>query len=811
MLPLLRPTDIARIAVAAPAGAPSPAGAVLREGIDDHGSVAWSLHADGTVTVRSLHSGRALPPLRVDPDAAPTAAAFADRDGAVAFGFADGSVMTGTLDFDTGYLDADDVPDSLHAMAVGETRVWDGGIVELTPEGQFRRQVLRLEHDEHLPIGTGPILHLDMVKTSDGYLTVAVDSTFTLLDRRLSWKTNMLTGERRLRSRGGSIDLREAGLEPGTPLLRVLVDDVGNLVMLVQADGTTTLLRRNPDGDLEPAGRQDLTPEPGVQVTALAFLGGRVSLAVGDDAGGVTVWFSVPDAHDGPALLRPVHRLERAPAAVTALGASHRSRILAAGCADGTVRLYHVTAQRLLGSGRQGGGAVHAVTIAPREDLILAAAAGGDGLWRIDAPYPETNWHTLMQPVWYEGYPGPAYVWQSSAADDTFEPKLSLVPLIYGTLKATFYSLLFGLPIALLAAAHTSEFLHRNVRARIKPVIETMASLPSVVLGFLAALVLAPIVEDVVVEVVTVIVGLPFAVLLGAHLWQLLPRETALRAERLRPVAVFAAMAAGAAVLWRFGPVLERLGFGGDIKAWLDGRVGGGVMGWFILLLPAAAVFTAWANVRWGEGLLRARGRGWTPLRLAALDLLRFLVSSAVAVLLALFAGWLLDGVGWDPRGSVFGTYVQRNALIVGIGMGFAVIPIIYSIAEDALTAVPDHLRAASLGAGATPWQTLVRVVVPPAMSGLFSAAMIGLGRAVGETMIVLMAAGNTPIMQMNIFNGFRTLSANLAVELPEAVQNSTHYRTLFLAALTLFAMTFVLNTVAEAVRLHFRKKASRL
>ena len=96
-------------------------------------------------------------------------------------------------------------------------------------------------------------------------------------------------------------------------------------------------------------------------------------------------------------------------------------------------------------------------------------------------------------------------------------------------------------------------------------------------------------------------------------------------------------------------------------------------------------------------------------------------------------------------------------------------------------------------------------------MSGLFSAAMIGLGRAVGETMIVLMAAGNTPIMEMNIFNGFRTLSANLAVELPEAVQNSTHYRTLFLAALTLFVMTFVLNTVAEVVRLHFRRKASRL
>ena len=143
--------------------------------------------------------------------------------------------------------------------------------------------------------------------------------------------------------------------------------------------------------------------------------------------------------------------------------------------------------------------------------------------------------------------------------------------------------------------------------------------------------------------------------------------------------------------------------------------------------------------------------------------------------------------------------------------MGFAVIPIIYTIAEDALSAVPEHLRAASLGAGATPWQTAVRIILPTAMSGLFSAVMIGLGRAVGETMIVLMAAGNTPVLDWNIFNGFRTLSANIAVELPEAVQNSSHYRMLFLAALSLFAMTFIVNTIAEIVRLRFRKRAFEL
>jgi phosphate transport system permease protein len=102
-------------------------------------------------------------------------------------------------------------------------------------------------------------------------------------------------------------------------------------------------------------------------------------------------------------------------------------------------------------------------------------------------------------------------------------------------------------------------------------------------------------------------------------------------------------------------------------------------------------------------------------------------------------------------------------------------------------------------------------VIVPTAASGLFSACMIGLGRAVGETMIVLMAAGNTAIIDWNPFNGFRTLSANIAVEMPEAVKGSTHYRLLFLAGLVLFAMTFVVNTIAEAVRIRFRRRAFQL
>ena len=137
-------------------------------------------------------------------------------------------------------------------------------------------------------------------------------------------------------------------------------------------------------------------------------------------------------------------------------------------------------------------------------------------------------------------------------------------------------------------------------------------------------------------------------------------------------------------------------------------------------------------------------------------------------------------------------TYDQRNSLVVGVAMGFAVIPIIFTIAEDSLANVPQHLRAGSLALGATRWQTALRIVLPTASPGIFSAIMIGFGRAVGETMIVLMATGNTPVMDWSIFNGFRALSANIAVELPEAPEGGTLFRVLFLAALLLFCLTFV-------------------
>ena len=228
-------------------------------------------------------------------------------------------------------------------------------------------------------------------------------------------------------------------------------------------------------------------------------------------------------------------------------------------------------------------------------------------------------------------------------------------------------------------------------------------------------------------------------------------------------------------------------------------------------MLPLAAVATLLTIANVVNPWLRRVSRSVSVSREAILNLLKCVLGILGTFVVAWLLAQMLSAFGLDPRTSFFGVYDQRNALVVGMMMGFAIIPIIYTLAEDALSSVPDHLRSASLGCGATTWQTASRIVLPTAMSGIFSAVMVGLGRAVGETMIVLMAAGNVPVLDLNIFNGFRTLSANIAVELPEAVQGSTHFRILFLAALVLFLFTFALNTLAESMRQHFRKRAFEL
>ncbi len=262
--------------------------------------------------------------------------------------------------------------------------------------------------------------------------------------------------------------------------------------------------------------------------------------------------------------------------------------------------------------------------------------------------HKEVTLHTLFLPQDYGTAEAPLpYVWQPVS----IVPKYSLAPLLLGTLKATLVAMLFATPLAILAAMFTTEFAPGWLREFIKPVVELLAGIPSVVLGFFALIILA---------------------------------------------------------------------------------------------------------------------------------------------------SWLQDLFHLDFR---------LNALNAGIALGLAVIPIIYTICEDALTAVPRSYRNASLALGASPWQTAWKVVLPSALPGVFAGVVLGFGRAVGETMIVLMASGNAAITSWNFGESVRTLSATIAAELAEVVFGSPHYHVLFFIGTLLFAMTFVLNWLGTAMVARLRRR----
>jgi len=159
---------------------------------------------------------------------------------------------------------------------------------------------------------------------------------------------------------------------------------------------------------------------------------------------------------------------------------------------------------------------------------------------------------------------------------------------------------------------------------------------------------------------------------------------------------------------------------------------------------------------------------------------------------------------------DLFGLQYRLNAFVGGLALSLAVIPIIYTISEDALSAIPKTLTEASLALGATQWQTALRVVLPAATPGIFAAILLGIGRAFGETMIVLMATGNAALLSVSPFEPVRTMSATIGAEMAEVVFGDTHYNVLFLIGSILFLFTFTLNAIAEIfIRQRLMKKFS--
>lgn len=584
------------------------------------------------------------------------------------------------------------------------------------------------------PLGDSPILldtqdeaisHIAVQKGDEG-ITIAAGT----VDQRLLL-VSFVKEESLLEDEAG---LERTAIElpyPAKPITHLLIDKDQRELFVASEGGNLSFF--DIQDKAEPKLLQHITiAKSGAELTALASLAGGISLLVGTSDGQLAQWSLVRNENNQEQLVK-FREFDPHPKAIVKIIPEFSRKDFLAFDESGMFGIYHTTAEKTIIRKQFTDNKITNIALSPRATAMLTLSDKNSmGFWTIENEHPEISWNALWGKVWYENYSEPQYLWQSSSASNDFEPKFSLVPISFGTLKAAFYAMIFAVPIAIFGAIFTAQFMSPSMRKVVKPSVEIMAALPTVILGFLAGLWLAPYIERHLPGTFLLLVILPPGILATAFFWQRLPPRLrdivpeGWEAALLIPVVFFFSWFSFA-----ISPTVEAWWFDGDMPHWLDNSM----------------------------------------------------------------------GINFDPR----------NSIIVGITMGFAVIPMIFSIAEDALFAVPKHLVNGSLALGATAWQTLTRVVILTASPGIFSGVMIGLGRAVGETMIVLMATGNTPIMDFSIFEGMRTLSANIAVEMPEAEVDSTHYRVLFLAALVLFGFTFIFNTFAELIRQRLRRKYSNL
>lgn len=829
--PLFKPADIQKshdVVLTSPTTRPS----VAALHVDEYLTSTWAIDSQGMYSSYHLNTGKPLSTVNLVPEGATATSVRQNREH-VGVGLSDGRVRVGTVKTDVEYVPYESLDAGFKSRPEGESIVVEDAALQRSPGTLARKIRMKPELAAPVAVGDGasPIVLFDFFETPQLGGVLALREDGKLLFTRITIRKNEMTGE--IRRRPKTFELPALPAVAGARAKSVLLGLNGRLAYVIFTDGTTVRYNLDEPEKAFVAETTSLIRKPGRTIVSATMHNGNATLIVGDSGGGVSGWFAAQieiaaktDAevaalkarHPDLMQLVEAHQLKAQATAVTAIATSGLDRQFITTDAQGQIYVRHMTSGTLQATfkvpaaSNESAANIAAVAFSPKNDAILALENTGRlTMVNLQNPHPEGSLAQMFLPIHYEGYAAPAHVYQSSAGTTDAEMKIGLWPLIFGTLKATFYAMLFAVPIAICAAIYTSEFMSPGIRGVVKPTIELMASLPSVVLGFIGALVVAPIVEGNVTAVVLICLGLPLGFVLIGYVWQLLPQQTRTATPNwvkfaLMIVSIFAVMG----IAWAFQHTFDRVVFGGEFKAWLNGR-GSATPGWTLLLSPIALVAISISfNI-----YLRPRMSFYRTVKgelaMAMLELIRFLLFIVIAVLLASGLGLLFTAAGFDPRGPLVGPYVQRNSLLVGLFMGFAIIPIIYTVSEDALSRVPNALRSASLGLGATRWQMTIGVVLPVATSGIFAACMIGFGRAVGETMIVLMMSGRTPVTDINIFNGLSALSANIATELPEAPVNSTHYRVLFFSAFLLFILTFIVNTAAETIRVRFRKRAANM
>ncbi|MBI3771580.1 MAG: ABC transporter permease subunit [Gammaproteobacteria bacterium] len=686
-----------------PAPGSNPQSATLALGLDEQNEIGFRDTQSGNVIFFEAVTGKLIleQALPIPANTTITSYAASSPDSQVTgYALSDGRVIVTKRAFSTSYADNTRTVTPAMEFPLGDTPI------QIAPHGTFIKTLAVAEGDENSVIAAA---------TDNNQLIVYF----------ITRETSFLDESTTIKATSHTFENQPAPITH----LRITKD----LKSLYSADANGQISSfniSNPDSP-ELINRVSVTSQ-GSSITSLRFLTGDISLLVGDSNGWITQWFPVRDSNNIHNLTK-IRLFKVGNNSVDAIAPEHSRKGFIGGDSNGDIGIFHATANRTILQEKISDAPIRYLAVSPHANGMLAEDANNQVyFYHVHNEHPEVSWSSLWNKVWYENYDKPDYIWQSSSASNDFEPKFSLVPIAFGTLKAAFYAMLFAIPLALMGAIYTAYFMTPKLRGTIKPTIEIMEALPTVILGFMAGLWLAPLLENYLPGVFTLLILLPVTILVFSFSWHQLPRNIrATVPDGWQPALLIPVILLAGWLAFAMSHTIEGWFFGGDMRAWLDTEF----------------------------------------------------------------------GMKFD----------QRNALVVGIAMGFAVVPVIFSIAEDAIFSVPKHLTNGSLALGATSWQTLTRVVLLTASPGIFSAVMIGFGRAVGETMIVLMATGNTPVMDLSIFQGLRTLSANIAVEMPESEVNSTHYRVLFLTALVLLIFTFIFNTIAEIVRQRLRKKYSSL
>ncbi len=644
---------------------------ILATGSDEFGKLIWQAAADGSVRLLSAANGEVVARYAspATPERQVTCHALSIDRERLTLGFSDGTYQSTRFAFQSSLLVKEQLPEGIELTADKPIVVHDQSLFELFGDDALRQLSLEpLTWSEPVKVAESKLVAIDhLVGEAANQFTQASTSTLAALTEKelviatIEARENMMSGAI---TQTVTTKVCPAERRSDRAPLALMLANRGSQALVAWDIGT---LDRYAIEAGVPRSIESVSGLPGGgRFTVASPVIARQTLLLGDAAGGLHGWNVIQAEGEGAASdgyrLMATHEIQLTDQPITSIQSSGASHLALVTSADSTIAMVMTTTDSLLRSFtasqmQQPDIKLLDAFLTPKNDGLIALAQDKLLTAELDVAHPEATLRGLFGKVWYEGHAEPKYIWQSSAGTEQSEPKFSLIPLIFGTLKATLYAMIFSVPLALMSAVYTSEFLTPALRSRIKPVIELMASLPSVILGFIAALVLAPLLQANLCAILLAIFIVPTTFIYAAHLWNLLPLEFLVRGQIWRLWLLVLCLPIGLYVSFLLAPLVEQWLFAGNIVQWMSGSIGSAVGGWMLLLVPVVAALAVYLML----GPLAERNRrtaiSKTPRAFAIRGVIQLVVMTIAVAGVALAISGLLSVAGLDLRASLLTSY----------------------------------------------------------------------------------------------------------------------------------------------------------